>query len=63
MSTGNGRKRRVPLGNPLPPIGDDKQVEITQDDIDRMLVSWRKHAPKRFKDLLDAEIVQGDEFS
>lgn len=58
----NGRKRRVPLGRPLPPLADGEQVEITEDDIERAMVSWRKYAPAQYRDLLDAEIVQGDEF-
>ena len=57
----NGRKRRQPLGKPLPEATEETAV-ITPEDIERAKVSWRKYAPERYKDLLDAEIDTGEEF-
>lgn len=57
----NGRKRRQPLGEPLPEATEETAV-ITPDDIERARQSWLKYAPERYKDLLDAEIEKGDEF-
>lgn len=57
----NGRKRRIPLGKPLK-AATEADAEITPEDIERARQSWIKSVPARFRDLLDAEIVQGDEF-
>lgn len=58
----NGRKGRQPLGKPLPEATEETAV-ITQADIERAKQSWLKYAPERYRDLLGAEIEQGDEFS
>lgn len=57
----NGRKRRQPLGKPLPEATEETAV-ITQADIDRAKQAWKKNAPPQYTELLDAEIEQGDEF-
>lgn len=57
----NGRKRRQPLGKPLPDATEETAV-ITPADIERARQSWRKNAPERYRDLLDAEIESGEEF-
>lgn len=57
----NGRKRRQPLGKPLPEATEETAV-ITPADIERARQSWLKNASPQYRDLLDADIEQGDEF-
>lgn len=57
----NNRKRRVPLGAPLPD-STDQDAEITPEDIERAKINWRKNAPPQYRDLLDAEVDSGEEF-
>lgn len=55
------RKKRVPLGAPLPDATEETAV-ITEADIERAKVAWSKYAPPQYRDLLNAEIDSGDEF-
>ncbi len=57
----NGRKRRQPLGAPLP-NSTEQDAEITPADIERAKQSWKKNAPPQYRDLLDADVEQGGEF-
>ena len=43
---------------PQPTDAEEAEIEaaarVTDADLDDAVESWRKHAPKRFRDLLDA---------
>ena len=58
---GRRKKRKKPLGEPLPPATED-DWEITAEDIERAKQAWKKNARPQDADLLDAEIETGDEF-
>ena len=59
---GNRRKkRRVPLGKPLPEATEETVV-YTPEEIERARQAWLKASPEQWRDLLDAEIEPGDEF-
>ena len=53
------KKRKIPLGKPLPPISDD-DVVVTPDDIELARLAWEKFAPTGFKNLLDATEPDND---
>lgn len=47
----------TPRGRPLSPTTDE-MVEVTQEDIDRARMTWEEDAPARYRNLLDAELVE-----
>ena len=53
-------KKRVPLGKHLPLTDKqlDKLSQVTEEDIEKAKQLWRKYAPPKFADLLDAEVTE-----
>jgi hypothetical protein len=55
-------KKRVPLGRPL--RHTEKQLEelakVTPADIERAQILWQKYAPRKYKNLLDAQPVENN---
>ena len=52
------KKKRVPLGKPLK-LTDadlDRLSQVTPSDIEAAKIRWRQNAPKKYKNLLDAEV-------
>lgn len=56
-------KRKVPLGKALKftPKQLDELSTVTPADILKAQQFWKEHAPKRYKNLLDAESVDNQE--
>lgn len=54
---------KVPLGKPLPLTDEELELlaEVTEEDIEKAKKLWKKHAPAKFKNLLDAEAVELEE--
>lgn len=48
---------KVPLGKPLQLTDEELDIlaEVTPEDIEKAKKFWRKNAPAKFKNLLDAE--------
>lgn len=53
-------KRRLALGDPIQWTEAElaAMTEITPADVEAAAVAWRKHAPARFRNLLDAKTVE-----
>ena len=51
---GTQRKKRVPLGKPLPPLPDDIEI-VTQADIDRARIAVSKLGDDIFNAMVNAE--------
>ena len=51
---------KIPLGKPLQLTDEelDAMAEITPEDIEKTKKLWRKVAPDKYKDLLDATPVE-----
>lgn len=52
------KKKNVPLGKPLQ-LTDadlDRLSVVTPADIEKAKIAWRKNVPKKYKNLLDAEV-------
>jgi len=51
------KKKAVPLGKAI--VWTDEEIEdfqqVTPVDIDIMRMLWKKYAPARFRDLIDAQ--------
>lgn len=54
--------KRVPLGEPIDWTDADieQMSQVSQADVKHALALWRNDAPAGFKDLLDAEVSEGD---
>jgi hypothetical protein len=56
------KKKGVPLGKPLQ-LTDadlDRLSVITPMDIEEAKIAWRRNVPKKYKNLLDAEVKPTD---
>ena len=56
------KKKGVPLGKPLQ-LTDadlDRLSVITPMDIEEAKLAWRRNVPKKYKNLLDAEVKPTD---
>lgn len=59
MGTRRKKKRKIPLGQPLPE-STEEEAAVTPEDIERARLAWEKYAPTGFKNLLDATEPDND---